>query len=284
MPPQTAPGVLMPIGGAEDKVRESVILARVTELAGGSAARIVVITTASAFGAEVKKVYSDVFGRLGAHAVETISPKTREAADDQNLVDLIDQATGVFMSGGNQLVLSTVVAGTQLGAAIHHAHERGAVVAGTSAGASVQSEHMIAFGRSGATPRMRSSQLSAGLGLVPDAIIDQHFTQRNRIGRLLSLVSGSPHLLGLGLDEDTAAEIRPDQILHVLGRGVATILDGRDMQTSYATARRSQPLLASGVILHALPAGAQFDLRARKLVATHTVDPSPHRYGGDGTD
>lgn len=265
----------MPIGGAEDKIKRTTILERFTALAGGAEAHIVVISTASAFGEEVKRIYTDVFSRLGAKTVSTIGPKTREEADDPELVRLVASATGIFMSGGNQLILSTVIAGTTLGAAIQQAHERGVLIGGTSAGASVQSEHMIAFGRSGATPRMRASQLSAGLGLIKYAIIDQHFTQRNRIGRLLSLVAGSPHLLGIGLDEDTAAEINSDHILHVHGRGAVTILDGRDMQTSAATARRAEPLLTSGVILHTLPDGAQFDLRARKLIATQTIPPSP---------
>src|SRR5205807_9075690 len=133
-------------------------------------------------------------------------------------------ATGLFMAGGNQLRLASVIAGTALGRAIVDRHRHGAIVAGTSAGASAISSYMVAFGTSGATPKQRMTQLSAGLGLLNGAIIDQHFEQRNRLGRLLALVAQSPALLGMGIDEDTAALVSPSGVMEVIGSGSVILL------------------------------------------------------------
>ncbi len=173
------------------------------------------------------------------------------------------------MTGGNQLKLSTVIAGTPFGQAIVDARSRGVTIAGTSAGASIQSSHMVAFGPGGSTPKQRMTQVAAGLGLVENCVIDQHFAQRNRYGRLLMIVSQSPQLLGLGVDEDTAAIIsrtEDTQVLRVAGRGSVTIMDGRHMVTNAHEAKEHRPILASGVTLHVLPAGAEFDLDNRVLL------------------
>jgi cyanophycinase len=174
------------------------------------------------------------------------------------------------MTGGNQLKLSTVIAGTAFGHAIVEARERGVTVGGTSAGASIQSSHMVAFGPGGSTPKQRMTQVAAGLGLVESCVIDQHFAQRNRYGRLLMIVSQSPQLLGMGVDEDTGAVISrtaDGDILTVVGRGSVTLMDGTNMVTNAHQARERRPILASGVILHVLPAGAEFDLTTRRLRA-----------------
>ena len=133
------------------------------------------------------------------------------------------------------------------------------MVAGTSAGASIQSSHMVAFGTGGATAKQRMTQVAAGLGLVRSAVIDQHFDQRNRYGRLLMIVAQSPQLLGIGVDEDTCAMVTCEgdrEVLRVIGRGAVTIFDPARMTTNAFEAKRSSPLLASGVVLHMLPAGA----------------------------
>jgi cyanophycinase len=260
-------GVLMPIGGAEDKTRPAPVLARFLALAGGVAARIVVISTASSLGDVITAVYLRLFDRLGAAEAIGMRPESRAEADHPRLAGQVAEATGVFLTGGNQMKLSTVLGGTRLGEAIAAAHARGAVVGGTSAGASALSRHMVSFGAEGATPKQRMSQLSAGLGLIDGVVIDQHFSQRNRIGRLLSLVAASPELLGVGIDEDTAAVIDPDGVAEVIGRGAVTVVDGRHVVSGAATAKRTAPLLVSGAVLHILPEGCRFDLRARRLLA-----------------
>jgi cyanophycinase len=270
----TGRGALIAIGGAEDKLGRRTVLRTFISLAGGPDAKIAIIPTASSLGPEIVEVYDALFRKLGAREVVAVRPRSREEAEESTLVGLLDDVTGIFMTGGNQLKLSAIVAGTALGEAIKAAHRRGVVVAGTSAGASIQSSHMVAFGTGGSTPKQRMTQLAGGLGLVQDVVIDQHFGQRNRYGRLLMLVAQSPGLLGIGVDEDTGAVITEEdgtQLLRVVGRGVVTIFDGRKVVSNAHEARRTAPLLASGVVLHVLPAGSVFDLTAKTL--TDVVPP-----------
>jgi cyanophycinase len=263
----------MLIGGAEDKLRKRRVLKEFVAAAGGPDARIAVIPTASSLGPEVVELYDAVFRAEGAAEVTMVRPESREDALDEDLVAELGKATGIFMTGGNQLKLSSVICGTPVGDAIVEAHRRGAVVGGTSAGASIQSSHMIAFGVGGTTPKQRMTQMAAGLGLLQGVVIDQHFEQRNRYGRLLMMVSQSPQLLGIGVDEDTAAVVDGD-VLSVLGRGAVTILDPSRITTNAFDAKRSAPLLASGVVLHVLPQGSRFDLAARELLPQEPrVDP-----------
>jgi cyanophycinase len=258
----------MAIGGAEDKLGRRSVLSAFVEYAGGENAKIAVVPTASSLGPEIIDVYTALFRKLGAADVIGARPESRDEANDPEVAGRLDDVTGIFMTGGNQLKLSAVVSGTRFGDAIRAAHLRGAVVGGTSAGASIQSSHMLAFGSGGATPKQRMTQLAAGLGLVEQCVIDQHFDQRNRYGRLLMIVAQSPSLIGIGVDEDTAAVItheESDQILRVLGRGAVTILDGANIVSNAHEARRTAPLLASGVVLHVLPSGSAFNMRTRTL-------------------
>lgn len=268
-----APTKLLIIGGAEDRVGKAKILKRFVKLAGGKSSQIVIIPTASSFPSEVVEAYADVFARQGASRCTVVNPRDRIAADDPDLAAELDRATGIFMSGGNQLKLAQVFAGTACGDAILRAHERGAVVAGTSAGASIMSEFMISLGNEGVTPRQRSTQLTHGLGLLPKVIVDQHFAQRQRYGRLMAIVASSPNLIGIGIDEDTAIEVSDRQTFTVMGRGAAYVLDCRRALTDAPDARQGAPLLVSGAVVHSLPAGATFDLRT--LTLTHFVEQHP---------
>ena len=173
----------------------------------------------------------------------------------------------MFLTGGNQSRLTQVVAGTRLATRIANAHDRGAVLAGTSAGASAMASHMVAYGNPGPTPKNRMVQLSAGLGIIDGVVIDQHFEQRGRIGRLLALVAQSPSLLGIGIDEDTCAIVSADRTMEVIGKGAVTIVDGRHVTTDAYRGKGYKPLMVSGAILHSLPAGTWFDLRRRELLA-----------------
>jgi cyanophycinase len=261
-------GTVIVIGGAEDKVRDRLILGRFVALAGGRDARIAVISTASSMGPEAGARYRDIFTELGAASVSPLHAETRTQANDEHIARQVREATGVFMTGGNQLRLSSMIGGTRLADAIMTRFQAGSVVAGTSAGASAVSSHMIAFGASGATPKHRMAQIAAGLGLLPGVIVDQHFQQRNRLGRLLSLIAQNPSLLGLGVDEDTAGVVGPDSIMEVIGRGSVTVVDGAASETDAWEIRGHRPLMISGVVLHSLPAGYRFDLRRRTRVAT----------------
>ncbi len=268
-------GTAIVIGGAEDKVRDRVILGRFIALAGGPSARIAVISTASSFGTEAGQRYREVFTELGSADVRPLHAVTRMQANDESVAAAVNDATGIFLTGGNQLRLSSMIGGTRLAEAILTRFRDGAVVAGTSAGASAISSHMIAFGASGATPKHRMAQIAAGLGLLPGVIVDQHFQQRNRLGRLLSLIAQNPMLLGLGVDEDTAGVVGPDQVMEVIGRGSITVVDGAASDTDAWEVRGHRPLMISNVVLHSLPAGYQFDLRRRQRVATPALSVLP---------
>jgi cyanophycinase len=260
-------GPVMAIGGAEDKFRDKVILSRFAKFAGGGEGHVVVISTASSLGDEATAVYRELFTGLGIGRVSGLRPEEREEADDPDAASILRDATGVFMTGGNQSRLTQVIAGTRVGDALFLAHDRGAVLAGTSAGASAMASHMVAYGAAGATPKNRMVQLSAGLGILGGMVIDQHFEQRGRIGRLMALVAQSPSLLGIGLDEDTCAIVFSDGTLHVIGRGAVTIVDGRQVKTDAYRGKGYKPLMVSGAVLHSLPSGYWFDLRRRELLA-----------------
>lgn len=257
----------MLVGGAEDKVRDKLVLSRFVWLAGGGDGHVVVISTASSLGGEATERYRELFGGLGVGRVSGLRPEERSQAEDPEVDRALAEATGVFLTGGNQLRLSSVVAGTRLADAIHRAQDRGAVLAGTSAGASAMATHMMAFGRSGETPKNRMAQLAAGLGILHGVVIDQHFEQRGRFGRLLAVVAGSPSLVGIGLDEDTAAIVYGDRTLEVVGRGAVTVIDGSRVRSDVHHAKAHRALMVSGAIVHSLPDGSWFDLRSRALLA-----------------
>jgi len=260
------PGPLIAIGGAEDKVRERTILRYFLEVAGGSDASVVVLATASEVP-ETGERYADLFYSLNADSVEVLRIAAREdaLAAGAEAHELLEYATGLFITGGGQLRLSSALGGTEIAAAIRARHAAGMVVAGTSAGAAFLSQHMIALGDSGATPRRRLVHLAPGLGLAPSLVIDQHFRRRDRLGRLLTALSYYPGLLGAGIDEDTAAVIDAEGSLRVLGAGAVTIVDAHDMRyTDSHAVHRGQPLAMLGVKLDVLTSGCRYDL-ARRL-------------------
>ncbi|MDO5503001.1 MAG: cyanophycinase [Actinomycetia bacterium] len=263
---------LLIIGGAEDRVGKATLLRRFCRLAGGRRSRLVVIPTASSFQEEVALAYEEAFTRIGAPAPTVVNPDSRADAHDPDCVAAIDAATGIFMTGGSQLRLSQFFPGTPVGAALHRAHARGAVVGGTSAGASIMSQFMISMGAEGTTPRQRTSQLTAGLGLIDGVVIDQHFGQRNRYGRLMSVIASSPHLIGIGIDENTAIEVTGSRFT-VLGAGVVYVLDARAAVTDFPDVRKGAPMLVSGAVVHSLPAGSTFDLATVGLA--HFVQKHP---------
>jgi cyanophycinase len=263
------PGPLIAIGGAEDKVRERAILRYFLEVAGGADSSVVVLATASEVP-ETGERYADLFYSLNADSVEVLRIANREdaVAAGPEAHDLLEYATGLFITGGSQLRLSSALGGTPLAEAIQRRHQAGMVVAGTSAGAAFLSRHMIALGDSGATPRRRLVHLAPGLGLAPGLIIDQHFRRRDRLGRLLTAVSYNPSLLGAGIDENTAAVIDSDDQLSVLGAGAVTVVDSSGMRYSDThAARRGQPVAMLGVRLDVLTTGCRYDLKRRTASA-----------------
>jgi cyanophycinase len=260
-------GWIVPIGGAEDKEANPKVLKRFVDLCGGRDARIVVIPTASKL-LETGTQYERLFPELGAGRVSVLDFDTRRDTREQNRLDLIEDATGVFFTGGNQLRLSTLLGGTPVAKLVRVLNARGVHVGGTSAGASILSEHMIAFGKEGSSPTAGSVRLAPGLGLTNRFVIDQHFRQRDRLGRLVAALAYNPFAIGIGLDEDTAAFIGPDDTLEVEGSGGVTIVDAADLSfSSMDRAGEDDPVCLLGLRVHILIAGATFNLHTRQAAA-----------------
>jgi cyanophycinase len=255
-------GYLIPIGGAEDH-DHPVILRRFVELCGGEDAVVVVVPTASRMK-DTGSRYLEVFDDLGVADATSLPIRVRSDAREESYLRALDRATGIFLTGGDQLRLATVIGGTPVAQAIRRRHAEGAHVAGTSAGAAIQPEHMIAGGEAGPTPEAELVTLAPGLGLTNKVVVDQHFRQRDRLGRLLTAVSYNPFLVGLGIDEDTAAFIGPDDVIEVVGSGAVTVVDPAELDHStMAKARGSDPVSLVDLRLHVLVSGGRYDLTTR---------------------
>ena len=270
-PSRVAPGDergwIVPIGGAEEKEHDPRILKRFVRLCGGTEADIVVIPTASRME-DTGPRYEKIFSELGAARVASLNFATRADGEREDWLERIAYATGVFFTGGNQLRLSTILGGTRAAKMIRQTNAAGVTVGGTSAGASILSEHMIAFGSEGSSPRADSVRLAPGLGLTNRFIIDQHFRQRDRLGRLVSALAYNPFPVGIGLDEDTAAFIGPDNTLEVEGSGAVTVVDADSAEfSSMAQADESDPVCLIGLRVHVLVRGATFNLHTRRASA-----------------
>ncbi len=268
-------GSIVPIGGGIDKVNDPAILRRFVTLCGGKAARLVIIPTASS-DRGTGAAYEDLFLELGVRRAVVLPVETRVDCAREEWLKLVEEADGAFLTGGNQLRLSTTLGGTRLSSLLRERNEQGLHVAGTSAGAAFLSEHMIAYGDEGSTPRRRMVTLAPGLGLTNRIIIDQHFRQRDRLGRLLTALAFNPFAFGIGLDEDTAIFIGPDDCFDVEGSGGVTVVDPHGVEFSSMDAiRENDPVSLIGVQLHILVRGARYDLHRR--LATAAPVPSEAR-------
>jgi cyanophycinase len=264
-------GWIIPIGGAENKENDRHILERFVRVSGGRDADIVVIPTASRLN-ETGPRYEKLFREIGAARVTSMDFDTRRDCHEPGRLRRLEDATGVFFTGGNQLRISTLLGGTPVAKLIRLRNASGVTVGGTSAGASILSEHMIAFGDEGSSVISGSVRLAPGLGLTNRFIIDQHFRQRDRLGRLLTALAYNPFAVGIGLDEDTAAFIGPDETVEVEGSGGVTIVDASDVSfSSMDSVSEGQPVCLLGLKLHILVAGATFNLHTRVAQAGSLV-------------
>lgn len=257
----TTAGSLLLIGGHE--APRGAILAAFVDLAG-SAPEIALLTLATQEPEEAYRRYRASFEQLGARAVRHLPAAARADCHDPEGVQSLREADGIFFSGGDQLRITSVLGGTPYEAAVRAAHHRGAVVGGTSAGASAMSATMLVGGADEESARRADVRMCPGLGLLPNAVVDQHFAQRGRINRLLAALAQNPGTLGIGIDEDTAVLVRGDE-LKVLGSGTATVLDARGAIYGDASeAGVDAPLRLGPVRLWVLPASSRFDLERRE--------------------
>lgn len=260
-------GKLVIIGGAEDHQRHCTILRTVLEISGENRPAVAVIAAASSDPEQAGQDYEKVFGELGAGSVRVLKLDSRQNARDPDAAGCLQEAAVIFITGGDQLRLTSILGGTGLLEKLHERFTEGVVLAGTSAGASALSCTMIVGGSGRVPPQRALSELSPGLSFLPQVLIDQHFAQRGRFGRLLAVVALNPSLLGLGIDEDTAVIVREQRILEVIGSFGVTVIDGSSLLHSNITETAPhETLTLSSFILHILARGARFDLHERRLV------------------
>ena len=263
VPDGASRGWIIPIGGAENKENDRHILERFVQCSGGRDADIVVIPTASRLH-ETGPRYQRLFQDIGAARVDVMDFDTRRDCQEPSRLERLEQASGIFFTGGNQLRLTTLLGGTPVAKLVRLRNAAGAAVGGTSAGASFLSEHMIAFGDEGSSVISGSVRLAPGLGLTNRFVIDQHFRQRDRLGRLLTALAYNPFAVGIGLDEDTAAFIGPDETVEVAGSGGITVVDASDVSySSMDSVTEGEPVCMLGLKLHILVAGATFNMHTR---------------------
>lgn len=257
-------GTLLIIGGGEDKAGDSVILGRLAEYIGRS--KLVISTVASLEPEAYYTAYEDCFARLGLTHLEQHYLNERSEANG-NSVAMLDKAAGVFFTGGDQLRISSLIGDTVFEAGVRQLYERGGIVAGTSAGATAMGENMLIKGGASASCKIGDIHMAPGLGLLPNVIIDQHFSERGRVGRLLGAIALNPRILGIGIDEDTAIIVH-NNTFEVLGSGAVYVVDGTLVtHTNIAEAQSDSMLSLFGLTIHVLSAGDTYDLHNRKPVS-----------------
>lgn len=260
-------GNLLIIGGAEDKKGDCTILKEFIKLAGEATGKIIIITTATELPVEVGNEYHNLFLQLGAGQVRVLQVENRLEAEDETSIALVQSATGIFFTGGDQLRITSILGGTALDDALHEIYRKGVIIAGTSAGASAMSNTMVVEGNSDDAPKKNTLKMAPGLGLLEEVTIDQHFAQRGRLGRLLTAVAQNPYILGIGIDEDTAIVVDREANFTVIGSQTVTIVDGKEIDmTNVSEMEPDQPLVLTNVILHILPAGYRYNLKSRTVI------------------
>ena len=253
-------GNLIIIGGAEDKKGDKEILKKVAEFVNKED-MILIATVATEYPEKSFEKYYKVFSGLGIKRIEKLDISSREDACSRKNIDLIKKCNLLFFTGGDQLRITSILGGTPVYDALKEICSEGKVIAGTSAGASVMSHTMIVQGEDEESPRKCTLKMSPGLGLIDSVIIDQHFAQRGRIGRLLTAVAQIPEVLGIGIDEDTAIVVSDVGIAEVIGSGAVYFLDGTSIIYSNVSEQYSDEVLSMfNIKLHVLKEGNKFDL------------------------
>lgn len=264
-------GHLLVIGGAEDKYNERRILKKFLELAGGDQAEVLIVPVASDYPEFAADVYTQAFRNLGIANPRVLRATSRQDVFHANADELLDGVSGVFITGGDQMRLVSLLGGTEFASKLRRlARETDVVIAGTSAGAAGMSTSMIVRGESISHPRKDSVKLSPGLGFLKNIIIDQHFTERGRISRLITAVSYNPYNLGIGIDENTAIILDPHGVMEVFGQGSVTIVDGSDITyNEIAEVAEHDSFSVCGVKLHILRDGLVYQYLER-----HPLQPT----------
>ena len=262
-------GDILIIGGAEDKLNERHILRRFVDLCGGKNASILIVPVPSDFPVVTATLYKGIFENLGIKKVSVLEATTRREILKVDALSVLEGITGVFLTGGDQLRLSSILGGTKLLIALKEALKNGVTLAGSSAGASSMSSTMIVRGEPKVQPLKDAIRLCPGLGILKNIIIDQHFTERARLSRLITAVAYNPNNLGIGIDENTAIHIMKNGVLEVLGAGTVTIIDGSNISfNTIAEAHESEPFSVMGLQVNILSSSVRYDIYNRMQMAS----------------
>lgn len=254
-------GNLIIIGGAEDKEGKKDILKKVCECIKKEEDDLVVATIATEYPKEAAEKYRKAFGELGVVNIDILDISKREDAYKEENVAMIKDASLIFFTGGDQLRITSLIGGSPIYDALKEVAEKGIYIVGTSAGASVMSDTMIVEGNDEEAPRKCTLKMSPGLGLIDNVIIDQHFAQRGRIGRILSGIAQNPEVMGIGIDENTAIIVNKDGKVEVVGEGAVYFIDGSGISYTNVSEQYSEEVLSIyNVKLHVLKEGNKFDL------------------------
>lgn len=261
---------VMVIGGAEDKVNGCSILTAFFESAGGTAASIGIIPCASREPSVVGDRYYQIFQGMGAQQVQVMDIRHPNECDEERWLEILGNCSGIFVTGGDQLRLCSLIGGSKLLQNIKQGVSRGQLVlAGTSAGAAMMGEKMIAGGSSGESPNRSLVDLADGLGIVPELLVDQHFHNRNRMARLMSALAAHPDKLGIGIDEDTCAAMDGKGTFRVLGNGTITVIDPTHLsRTNRHKTDEAAPLSLHNLKVHVLSSGDRYDYCKRTVIAS----------------
>lgn len=260
-------GNLIIIGGAEDKQGDKVILKHVCSKLEGKDDSLVVATIASQVPHELEIQYKKVFGEMGVKNINILNVKERSDSEEQSNIEMIEKASVIFFTGGDQLRITSFIGGTKLYNSIKNRYVNGCTLVGTSAGASVMSDTMIVSGPDEESPRKCTLKMAPGLGLIKGVIIDQHFAQRGRIGRLLVGIAENPQSIGIGIDEDTAIIVNEAGDLKVIGSGAVYVIDGSRITNTNVSEEHPDDILSIyNVLLHVLKSGDKFSLNYREPI------------------
>jgi len=273
--PQSTTKAILVIGGAEDKVHGREILHTFWTRSGGTDGIVGIVPSASREPALIGERYLQIFGEMGAKEVKVLDIRDRAQGEDPEFQQFVEDCTGIFLTGGDQLRLCGLLADTPLMERIRQRAQLGEIsLAGTSAGAAVMGHHMIAGGSSGEAPNRALVDMAMGLGIIPEIVVDQHFHNRNRMARLLSAISTHPERLGIGIDEDTCALFERDGGILVIGKGTVTLLDARAMTfTNQATIEASEPLSLHNLKLHILSHGDTYSMKLHQSFPKGSAHP-----------
>ena len=252
---------LVVIGGAEDKTTDKTILHNLVKLVQKKESKFIIVTTATEHPDEAGEQYVKVFHSLDVENVSVLKIESRDDAWRPEASEQLLQADCIFFTGGDQLRISSILGGTPIHDALQKCIGSGKVIAGTSAGASMMSEIMVVEGEDKEAPSRCTIKMAPGMGLLQGAIIDQHFNQRGRIGRLLSAIAQNPQSLGIGIDENTAIIVDHKNEFKVIGEGVITVIDGRHINYCNTSEQHpDEPLAITNVTMHVLPSGYGYNL------------------------